>query len=120
MTAGLWIVALLALIGVAIVVAPLLRRDAASAELETDAMSEERELQSRHAMLLAGLKDLEDDRAEDKVGANDYAEAQANLTARAVEIMKQLDTLAERRRRDAQRPPGPVGVVRTDGPESGS
>ncbi len=119
MTTGVVVVTLLAALAVAFVIAPLLRRDAAEAELARDAMSEERELQSRQDMLLAALKDLEDDRAEDKIDETDYAEAQASLSSKAVEVMKRLETVAEQRRREAARPPGPVGIARPDEPESG-
>ena len=47
------------------------------------------------------------------------AEAQASLSSKAVEIMKRLETAAEQRRREAARPPGPVGIARPDEPESG-
>lgn len=75
------------------VVAPLLRRDAAEAERVGAVKSEERDLRSRHEMLLAALKDLEDDRATGKIDDADYARMHGELSAQAVAVMKQLDTL---------------------------
>jgi hypothetical protein len=77
----------------AFVVAPLLRADAASTEHRSAELSEARELQSRQDMLVAALKDLEDDRATDKVGAEDYAALKTRLTAEAVEVLQRADAL---------------------------
>jgi hypothetical protein len=93
-------------IGVAVaatwfVVAPLLRRDAAEAERVGAVKSEERDLRSRHEMLLAGLKDLEDDRATGKLDDADYARMRGDLSAEAVAVMKQIDALDLARARQA-------------------
>jgi hypothetical protein len=83
MTAGYVIVALLALGAGWFVVAPLLRKDAGEAERVARAASEEMDLESRRSMVMAALKDLEDDRATDKIGQADYEALHAKLTARA-------------------------------------
>jgi len=81
------------------IVAPLFRRDAAEAERVGAAVSEERDLRSRHEMLLAALKDLEDDHATGKIDDADYAGQRAELSTQAVAIMKQTDALDEARAR---------------------
>ncbi|HXV75219.1 MAG TPA: hypothetical protein VD788_02800 [Candidatus Polarisedimenticolaceae bacterium] len=83
---------------VAWVLAPLLRKDAAESERIGSAVSEERDLRSRREMLVAALKDLEDDRSTGKVDDTDYARSRTALSAEAVEIMKQLDALEQARR----------------------
>ena len=58
--------ALALLLGVAAAVwvtLPALRRDSASEEEASSVLSEARELHSQHEMLVASLRDLEDDRA---------------------------------------------------------
>jgi hypothetical protein len=49
-------------------------------------------------MVLAGLRDLEDDRQTGKIGDADYAALRAKLEANAVSLMKSLDELAAGRR----------------------
>ena len=92
------IVAALALIVAVVVLAPLFRPDALQAERTSNALSAEQDLSTRHAMALAALRDLEDDRQTGKIGDADYAQMRARLEARAVELMKGLDELAARRR----------------------
>ena len=92
------IVAALALIVAAVVLAPLFRHDALQAERTSNALSAEQDLSTRHAMALAALRDLEDDRQTGKIGDADYAQMRARLEARAVELMKSLDGLAAARR----------------------
>ena len=94
------------------IVAPLLRKDAAEAERVGAAKSEERDLRSRHEMLLGALKDLEDDRATGKVDDVDYARLRAELSTAAVAAMKQIDALDLARARGA-----PVALPEPDGPE---
>jgi hypothetical protein len=91
-------VSALALIVAAVVLAPLFRPDAQEAERVSNALSTEQDLSTRHAMALAGLRDLEDDRQTGKIGDADYAALRAKLEARAVELMKSLDGLAAGRR----------------------
>ena len=91
-------IAAIALVVAAIVLAPLFRPDAREAERVSNALSAEQDLSTRHAMALAALRDLEDDRATGKIGDADYASLRAKLEARAVELMKSLDGLAAERR----------------------
>lgn len=88
----------LALIVAAFVLAPLFRPDARESERVANALSAEQDLSTRHAMALAALRDLDDDRATGKIGDADYASLRAKLEARAVELMKSLDGLAAERR----------------------
>lgn len=92
------VIAALALAVAAFVLAPLFRPDALEAERVSRAISHEQDLGARHAMALAALRDLEEDRATGKIGDADYAEMKAKLTARAVELMKGLDAVAAERR----------------------
>lgn len=106
---GTWIaLAALGAAALAYVVAPLLRRDAAEAERLADAASVAQELQSRREMLLAALKDLDDDRSTDKIGDADYEELRDKLTQQAVETMKRIDEL--------QRSPRPIRHPRASRP----
>jgi hypothetical protein len=91
MSPGTWVALLLAAGIVAYVMTPLFRRQSAD-DRETVASSELLEMQSRHAMTLAALTDLEEDRETGKIDAADYAELKTKLTAQAVEAMKQLDS----------------------------
>ncbi|MDB4324833.1 hypothetical protein N9971_00660 [bacterium] len=83
----------LAVGAVAFVAAPLFRPDAAEAERVARHASEEVDLQQRREMVMATLRDLEDDRATEKITDEDYQQIHATLTARAVEIMKRRDEL---------------------------
>lgn len=101
------LVVLLVLLGcvTAFVLAPLFRADAAEAERVGAVVSEERDLASRREMLVAALRDLEEDRAAGKLDEADYAELHARLSAEAVDVLRQVDAIDEARRRG-----GPVGV----------
>ena len=88
----------LALTVAAVVLAPLFRPDAQEAERVANVLSAEQDLTTRHAMALAALRDLEDDRATGKIGDADYAAMEAQLSSRAVALMKSLDELATERR----------------------
>ena len=92
------ITAALALTVAVVVLAPLFRPDAQEAERVSSALSVEQDLSTRHAMALAALRDLEDDRQTGKIGDADYAQLRAKLETRAVELMKSLDGLAAQRR----------------------
>ena len=92
------VVLVLALVVAAVVLAPLFRPGAAEAERVSSLLSNEQDLDTRHAMALSALRDLEDDRQTGKIGDEDYATLKAKLTARAVELMKSLDALAAGRR----------------------
>jgi hypothetical protein len=91
-------VVLLALIVAFLVLAPLFRPDAKDAERVSNALSAEQDIHTRHAMALAALRDLEDDRLTGKIGDADYADLRARLESRAIELMKSLDGLAAARR----------------------
>ena len=93
-----WAIVALALTVAAFVLAPLFRPDAKEAERLSNALSAEQDLTARHAMALAALRDLEDDRATGKIGDADYAAMEAQLTSRAVALIKSLDELAIERR----------------------
>ncbi len=93
MTAALAVIALAAVV-CAFVLAPLFRADAREAERVSNAISAEQDLHTRHAMALAALRDLEDDRQTGKIGDADYAALKARLETRAVDLMKSLDALA--------------------------
>lgn len=97
MSAGILLSLVLAALVVYYIVAPLFRADAAEAERISSAVSEERDLQSRREMLMAALKDLEDDRATGKVDQKDYSQLKTELSTEAIEIMKQLDAMGEAR-----------------------
>jgi hypothetical protein len=88
----------LALFVAVVVLAPLFRPDAQEAERVSNALSTEQDLHMRHAMAVAGLRDLEEDRQTGKIGDADYAALRAKLEARAIELMKSLDGLAAGRR----------------------
>jgi hypothetical protein len=91
-------VSALALLVAVVVLAPLFRPDAQEAERVSNALSVEQDLNTRHAMAIAGLRDLEEDRQTGKIGDDDYAALRAKLEARAVDLMKRLDELAAGRR----------------------
>jgi hypothetical protein len=91
-------VSLLALGVAAFVLAPLFRPDARESERVANALSAEQDLTTRHAMAVAALRDLEEDRQTGKIGDADYESMKAKLEARAIALMKSLDTLAESRR----------------------
>ena len=103
-------VALFALCGLAYVASPLLvRRDEGSDPAEAErGLAEARELQSRHTMLLASLKDLEDDRLTEKLSEADYVELKQRLTDEAVETMRAIDAHEEARKRPLPRGPRPL------------
>ena len=94
------------------VLAPLFRADAAQEERRNRNLSEEEALLSEREMALASLRDLDDDRATGKIGDEDYAGAKAQLTERAVDLMKRLDEVEARRTR-----PRPEGVPSDPRPE---
>lgn len=95
MLAPALVLIVLALVVLWFVAAPLLRSDAAESERVVSAESEAVELQSRHAMLLASLADLEEDRATGKLSDADYERFHESLTGRAVDVLKKIDALPE-------------------------
>ena len=79
------------------VLAPLFRPDALQAERVARSLSHEQDVGARHAMALAALRDLEEDRTTGKIGDADYTEMKAKLQETAIRLMKEMDALAERR-----------------------
>ena len=100
MTAGTLLALILAATIAAAVIAPLLREGSSSAAPHDDFVTA-RDLQSKQDMLLASLKDLEDDHATDKVSEEDYNELRTRLSAEAVEVMRALDADEQRREDEA-------------------
>lgn len=92
------VVIAIALTVAAVVLAPLFRPGALEAERVSNLLSAEQDLDTRHAMALAALRDLEEDRATGKIGDADYAALKSELETRAVLLMKQLDALSAARR----------------------
>ena len=99
MTAGTLLALILAATIAAAVIAPLLREGSSAAP--HDDFVTARDLQSKQDMLLASLKDLEDDHATDKVSEEDYNELRTRLSAEAVEVMRALDADEQRREDEA-------------------
>lgn len=106
MTAGILVLLALATAALVFVVAPLMRSDVGDVERASRGLSEARELQSEHDMLLASLKDLEDDRATDKIGDDDYEALKSRTTRQMIEVMKRMDAM--KRERDRAGGPRPV------------
>lgn len=122
MTAGILLVLLVGLAAAVYVAAPLLRSDALDPEERPEAaIGELRELHERQQMLLASLKDLEDDRATDKLDEQDYERLKAELSGQAIEVMQRIDTQEEAhdatlaQEREASRPLQYPGKDRADG-----
>ena len=88
---GAAMAALLGLVALGFVLAPLLRHESVPAAREAAAASEARDLLSRREMLLASLRDLEDDHATTKISDEDYADLKQRLTLQAVDVLKRLD-----------------------------
>ncbi len=121
MIPGTVLILLLAAAALAFVLAPLLRREQSDANASDEAALDSlRELHARQQMLLASLRDLEDDRATDKIGDSDYEELKQRLSAEAIEVMRQLDAAEQERQtalereREASRPLRYPGTRRTD------
>ncbi len=111
MILGTVLVLLLAAAALVFVMAPLLRRGRPDAnERDNALLGSLRELHARQQMLLAALKDLEDDRATDKIGDSDYEQLKQRLSTEAIEVMRRLDAAehereqALEREREASRP----------------
>lgn len=90
---SLVVIVLLALAVAGVVLAPLFKPDAAEAERVAGALSHQQDLTTRHAMTVAALRDLEEDRQTGKIGDADYEALRTKLEARAIELMKSLDAL---------------------------
>jgi hypothetical protein len=103
---------LLAAVGVGVaaagwILAPLLR-GAQSVPVRSgeavDAADEARDLQAQREMLMASLRDLEDDHATGKIDERDYAELKERLTTQAAVVLKRLDEARATAEREAERP----------------
>jgi len=103
-TLGAALAALLGLVALGFVVAPLLRGEGAPAAREAEAASEVRDLLSQREMLLASLRDLEDDHATTKISDEDYASLKQRLTRQAVEVLKRLDDANSAAEKELARP----------------
>ena len=101
MIGGIGLAVLIACAAVAWIAAPLVAPGGREAERTAERAGVEWELRSRKEMLLAAIRDLEDDKATDKIDESDYAGLHATLTAQAVEVMRELDEIEA-----AGRPPG--------------
>jgi hypothetical protein len=65
-----------------------------------------RDLLSQREMAMGALRDLEDDRATGKIGEDDYRTVKAELTVRAVDLLKRLDEIEAKKAA-----PGPEAVA---------
>ena len=116
MILGTVLVLLLAAAALVFVMAPLLRRDQANAnERDEAALSSLRELHARQQMLLTALKDLEDDRATDKIGDSDYEQLKQRLSTEAIEVMRRLDAAEHEREQALEREREASGPLRYPG-----
>jgi len=112
---------LLAAAALVFILTPLLGRARRSANEHDEAsLASLRELHARQQMLLAALKDLEDDRDTDKIGDSDYEQMKQRLSTEAIEVMRELDTAEQEREqalereREASRPLRYPGTRRSD------
>lgn len=104
MTLGYILIGIVAILSIGWIVAPLVRRGSTRSEdAQRDDLSRLRELHARQQMLLASLRDLEDDRATDKLDDADYETLKARLSMQAIEIMKQIDVAEAERQEKAAR-----------------
>ncbi len=120
MTTGLLLVLLVFVAAAAYLAAPLLRRDALEPEeLRRPAVDALRELNARQQMLLASLKDLEDDRQTDKIGDEDYAALKERLSLQAIEIMQKIDLLEAERLKEIEAAEAAARPLQYPGPDRG-
>ncbi|MDH3627594.1 MAG: hypothetical protein OEV00_07185 [Acidobacteriota bacterium] len=75
------------------VVQPLLRGGRPRSAIDAERLSQARTLESRQAMLVASIRDLEDDLAGDKIDKADHDTLHAQLTRETLEVMRELDQL---------------------------
>jgi Tfp pilus assembly protein PilO len=104
MTLAIVLVVLLAVAALGYVLAPLLQRDALESNERSEASLDElRTLHARQQMLLSSLKDLEDDRQTDKIGAEDYERLKSRLSAQTIEVMQRIDVVEKEREQALER-----------------
>ena len=83
------VVIVLTTVAVAVFIArPLFRAELSREPRGPAHAGEWRDLRSQHERLLASLRDLEDDRATDKIGDDDYRKIHTRLSAQAIEVLK--------------------------------
>lgn len=102
MIAGVVILAVVALGALLFVLAPLLQPSASRSTRRDAAVGRLRELHARQQMLFASLKDLEDDRATDKLSDEDYEQLKARISGEAVGVMRELDAAEAQREADLE------------------
>jgi hypothetical protein len=103
MNAAVILIILISVAAAVYMIRPLLARDATEAEeRQRDSVDSLRELHARQQMLLASLKDLDDDRATDKLDDGDYESLKAKLSAQAIEVMRQIDELEAEHRKEIE------------------
>ena len=104
MTLGFVLVGIVAVLSIGWIALPLIDRDATAPEDHQRVnVSKLRELHARQQMLLASLRDLEDDRATDKLDDADYAKLKSRLSNETIDVMKQLDGAETERREEVER-----------------
>ena len=87
------------------ILVPLLRGgDSSLPPAAGAAANEARDLQAQREMLMASLRDLEDDHATGKIDETDYADLKARLTRQAADVFKRLDAARETAERESERP----------------
>ena len=92
MTVGVIVIILVSLATAVYLIRPLLASDATEAEeRQRDSVDALRELHARQQMLLASLKDLDDDRATGKIDDEDYEALKARMSAQTIEVMREID-----------------------------
>jgi hypothetical protein len=104
MTLGAIVAALLGLVALGFIVAPLLRAENAPAAREAAVASEHRDLLAQREMLLASLRDLEDDYATTKISDEDYESHKQQLSQQAVGVLKRLDETTTEAEEELARP----------------
>jgi len=92
MIAGTFLALLLGCAAVAYVVMPLIRNESSAAAGNHQALSKERELHSRQQMLLAALKDLDDDRSTDKIDEADFEHLKNRLSQQAIDVISRRES----------------------------
>jgi len=97
MTFGLIVVGAIAIAVLAYVTMPLLRPQAEEVAVGATILSRARELHSQRDMLLASIRELEDDRALDKLSEEDFDELHVRLSTEAIAVLDQIEELDKTR-----------------------
>lgn len=96
------------------IVTPMLRESDETPHREAKLLDRARDAHARHAMLLASLKDLEDDLATDKISEEDHALLESRLKQQAIATLREIDEIEERRANPT--PPGPRPLDEDEAP----